>query len=456
MTRVRLRSLRTALVALAASLAVAVQPVAAQSVLRDAETEALFADMATPLVRAAGLDPANVRVVLLNDPSINAFVAGGQTIYVHSGLLLAADDANQVQGVIAHELGHIAGGHVTRFGEGAARATGISLLSLVLGAAAMAAGAGSAGAGILAAGQQAAQGSFLAFTRVQESSADAAGASYLNAAGISGRGSLEFFKKLENQELRAGVPQVDSFNRTHPLSGERINFLTQTYQSAPSWNTPSDPTLEARFAEVKAKLAGYLQKPQQTLIDYPVTSTTLPAHYARAYAYHGAAQTDKALAETTALLKAQPDNPYFLELNGQILLESGEPKEALAPLKRATTLTGNAPLIALTYGHALIEAGGAERLAEAERVLRAAVALDRDNPFAWYQLGVIYESRGDTARAQLATAERFQLLEQPQIALPNARAAMAGLPQGSPDWLRAQDIAMVAEQALKDRKGRRG
>ncbi len=447
-------SLRLTL-ALVATLGLAVQPLAAQSILRDAETEALFADMAAPLVRAAGLDPANVRVVLIGDPTINAFVAGGQTVYVHSGLILAADNANQVQGVIAHELGHIAGGHVTRFGEGAAKATGISLVSLVLGAAALAAGAGSAGAGIIAAGQQAAQGSFLAFTRVQESSADAAGASYLNAAGITGHGMLDFFRKLQNQELRAGIAQTDSFNRSHPLSGERIAFLTSTLQMAPTWNRPSDPTLEARFAEVKAKLAGFLQEPARTLREYPATKMTPAAHYARAYAYHRLAQTDRALDETKALLADEPDNPYFLELDGQILLESHRPADAVAPLARATRLTGNNPLIALTYGHALLETGDPANLAEAERVLRAAVVLDRDNPFAWWQLGSIYEARGDTARAALATAERWQLQDQPQIALPNARAAMAGLPEGSPDWIRAQDITLVAEQAIKDRKGRR-
>ena len=452
-----MRPLRTALrlAATVSAFSVAVQPVAAQSVLRDAETEALFADMSAPLVRAAGLDPDNVRVVLLNDPVINAFVAGGQTVYVHSGLVLAADDANQVQGVIAHELGHIAGGHVNRFGDGLKTATGISLLSLVLGAAAIAAGAGSAGAGILAAGQQAAQGSFLAFTRVQESSADAAGASYLNAAGITGHGMLDFFKKLQNQELRAGVAQTDSFDRTHPLSGERIQFLSQTLQSAPAWDKPSDPVTEARFSQVKAKLAGYLEQPAQVLREYPTTKTTLPARYARAYAYHRLAQTDKALEETRALLAAQPDNPYFLELDGQILLESHRPQEAVEPLERATRLTNNTPLIALAYGHALLETGDRERLPEAERVLRAAVTLDRDNPFAWWQLGVIYDARGDVPRAQLATAERWQLQEQPQLALPNARAAMAALPTGSPDWLRAQDIALVAEQAMKDRKGKR-
>ena len=265
--------------------------------------------MSAPLVRAAGLDPRNVRVVLIGDPTINAFVAGGQVVYVHSGLILAADDANQVQGVIAHELGHIAGGHVTRFGDGAKAATGISLVSLILGAAAMAAGAGSAGAGIIAAGQQAAQGSFLAFTRVQESSADAAGASYLNAAGITGHGMLDFFRKLENQELRAGIAQTDSFNRSHPLSGERIAFLTSTLQMAPAWNRPSDPKLEARFAEVKAKLAGFLQDPRQTLREYP----------------HNEEHPRRALRARLRVSPARPDRPSARRNEGAARRRAGQP-----------------------------------------------------------------------------------------------------------------------------------
>src|SRR5687768_3822102 len=198
---------------LAFSFTSMVQPAAAQSVLRDAETEALLNDISRPLIEAADLRPDDVKFAVIHDKSINAFVAGGQIVYVHSGLITAAANANEVQGVVAHELGHVTGGHIIRFGEGAKAATGIMLLSLILGAAAMAAGGGEAGAGIMAAGQQAAMGKFIAFTRTQESSADAAGASFLTKAGISGKGSLAFFKKLQNQEFRYAIPQEDSYAR---------------------------------------------------------------------------------------------------------------------------------------------------------------------------------------------------------------------------------------------------
>ncbi len=438
--------------AFAILLPIIAQPAMAQSILRDAETEALFADMSAPLIRAAGLSPRNVQVVLIYDKEVNAFVAGGQVVYIHSGLISAATSANEVQGVIAHELGHIAGGHVITSEAGLKQATGITILSLLLGAAAIAAGAGDAGAGILAAGQQAALGKFLAFTRIQEASADEAGAKYLATAGVSGRGSLNFFKKLQNIEFRYAIPQEDSFGRTHPLTGERIAILEERYKADPAWNTKTDAGLEARFQRVKAKLEGYVAEPKRTLVQYPTTDLSIPGRYARAYAWHKSAYPDKALAETDALLKIAPRDPYFLELKGQILLESGRPTEALPLLREAVAITNNQPLIAGTFGHALIATEDERNFAEARKVLKAAVAKDNDNPFAWYQLGVVYAHDGDTGRAALATAERYNLEGRPQLALPNAREAMQTIPTNTPDWIRAQDIAMVSEAALETGK----
>ena len=433
------------------AIALPTQHALAQSILRDAETEALLNDMAEPLVEASGLAPGNVDMVLINDPSINAFVAGGQAVYMHSGLLDAADSALEVQGVIAHELGHITGGHIVRFNEGASAASNISILSLLLGVGAALAGAGDAAIGIMQAGQRAALGKFLAFNRVQESSADAAGAEYLSYAGISGRGSLDFFAKLRNQEFRYGYSQDDesAFTRTHPLSGDRIATLRDSYQDDPAWDTPVDPDIQARFVRVKAKLFGYLSTPQQTLRKYPLSDTSVPARYARAYAYHKDALVDEALAEADGLLAIDPQDPYFLELKGQILLESGRPLEALPPLKQATELTYHQPLIATMYGHALIATDDASQLGEAERVLRAALARDRLNPFAWYQLGVVYAAKGDQPRARLASAEQQVMTRRYPDAIRSAQVAEAGLDPGSPDWIRAQDIALQARAALE-------
>ena len=450
MTSPALRVMRLFMAALLLIVAAA-PPAAAQSVLRDSETELLFKDISRPLIQAAGLDPDSVHVVLLNDPEINAFVATGQTVYIQSGLLAAADNVNQLQGVIAHELGHVAGGHSIRIQEGVKEATGLTIATMVLGALAMAAGAGDAGMGIMMAGQQAALGKFLSFSRTQESSADQAGVRYLAAAGISGKGMLEFFNKLQQQEYRLAIYAKDSYGRTHPLSSERIQILRQQLQSAPAWSRPVDANLELRFERIKAKLAGFIQ-PSQAVKKYPETDKSIPAHYARAYAYHVGGYPDKALSEADALLLASPDDPFFLELKGQILLEGGKPAEAIAPLREAVHRSDNSPLIAAMLGHALVSTEDPKNFAEAKQVLKAAVNRDNENPFAWYQLGIIYDREGDHGRAALATAERSNLEDKPKTALASAEAALKEIPQGSPDWLRAQDIAMVSRAELKDKK----
>ena len=434
-----------------------VQQAEAQSILRDAETEALLHDMATPLIKAAGLDPKNVDVVLVGDNTINAFVMNGQVVYLNAGLINAADTANQVQGVIAHELGHVTGGHAISGEQNAKMAGGISLLSLLIGAAAAVAGGGEAAMAAMMAGQSAAMGKYLAFSRTQESQADAAGASFLAGAGISGRGSLEFFKKLEAEGYRRGYSQADQdpFLSTHPLEGDRIATLQEVYQKDPAWNRPSDPALEARFRRAKAKLFGYLSEPPAVHAAYPDSDSSVPARYARAYAWHKEAYLDRAMGEIDALLHDAPDDPYVLELKGQILTEAGRPVEALAPLRRATTLTGNQPLIATTFGHALVATEDPANLAEAQRVLKAAVARDRENPDAWYQLGQIYNLTGDLPRARLASAEQQVMRESWPQALSSAEAASDSLPKGSPDWLRAQDIAMQARAAIEHTRKRK-
>jgi len=306
---------------------VTVEPALAQqqqdagpSVLRDTETELMFNAMSRPLILAAGLDPSSVHVTLLNDPEINAFVATGQTVYVQSGLLEAADNVNQLQGVVAHELGHVIAGDSIRSGQGEKQATGIAILSLVLGALAVAAGGGAdAGMGIMEAGERAALGSFLAFTRAQEATADATGSRLLSKAGISGKGMLDFFNKLQNEEYRLAIYSKDSFDRDHPLNSERIQALGQTLRSDPAWGKPSDPALEARFQRVKAKLLGYTD-PKQAVIKYPESDKSVPGHLARAYAYHLGGYPQKAESEADALLAKDPHDPFFLELKGQILL----------------------------------------------------------------------------------------------------------------------------------------
>ncbi|KRB83106.1 peptidase M48 [Sphingomonas sp. Root710] len=449
-----LRRAARALLVAALALTMTAQPVMAQSILRDAETEAYLHEIAAPIIAAAGLQPNQLDIILIGDKSINAFVAGGQAVYIHSGLIEAADNSNEIQGVIAHELGHITGGHVITSGQGAKAATGISLLSLLLGAAAMAAGAGEAAMGVMMAGQQAALGKFLAFNRVQEASADAAAIGFLDRAGISGKGMLSFFLKMRKEEYRyiSSYSEIDPFMQTHPLSGDREAALSADVLKSPNYNKKTDPALDVKFKRIKAKLIGFMDDPTTALRKYPETDQSPSAHYARAYAWHRGAYPDKAIEEVDKLVASAPNDPYFRELQGQILLESGKPKEALAPLRIAVRGSRGTPLIASLLGHALVATEDPANLAEARDVLKVAVARDRDNPFAWYTLGMAYARLGDEPRAQLATAERYALIGDNRQAMASAEAAMARIPRGTPDYLRAEDIALAARGAASDRR----
>ncbi|WP_407696551.1 M48 family metalloprotease [Sphingomonas abietis] len=443
------------------SLLVAGRPVLAQDsdpqILRDTETEAFLADIAAPMAKSAGLAPGALQVVVIADPEINAFVAGGQTIYINSGLILAADNANEVEGVIAHELGHIEGGHVPLQNQGTRPAGRILLLSLLAGIAAAAAGAPGAGLAAFGAGSTIAQSHVLAFSRADEGSADASAVRHLNDAHLSGKGMISFFGKLKQEEYRLTPADytIDPYAQTHPMTADREAALDADLEKSPWWNAPQDPAKQARFLRVKAKLAGYVQDPITTLRKMPESDQSVPAHYARAYAWHRAAYPDKADAEADALLRTAPLDPYFNELKGQILLENGHPKEALAPLRIAVAQSHQAPLISALFGQALIATDDPANFAEAETVLKVSVDKDREDPLAWYALGAVYAQRGDEPHAALAAAERYAMNGEDALARTNAERALLGLKTGTRDYLRAEDIAVTSRNNMDSRYGKK-
>jgi predicted Zn-dependent protease len=447
--------LRSASLALAALL-LGAQPCFAQAVLRDAETEKFLSDISAGLAKSAGLQPGALKLYLVGDNSINAFVAGGQIIYVHSGTIEQADNYNELQGVIAHELGHIEGGDAVRTEAGAMGAMRISLLSLLLGAAAVAAGAPEAGMAALMAGQQAAEGKFLAYSRQQEGSADASAVRHLNDAHVPGKGMVTFFTKMRREEYRLtpSFTKIDTYEVDHPMSDDREQVLRDALGRSPYWNQPLDPVMQARFLRIKGKLVGYMDDPTITLNKYPQRDQSQAGLYARAYAYHRGGYPAQAAIEIERLVATSPHDPYFLELKGQVLLESGKPREAVAPLREAVVNSGNTPLIGSLLGHALVSTEDPANLPEASRVLKVAVQRDNENPDAWYNLGVVYTRLGDEPRASLATAERYSLEGKPRQALASAEAAMHGIPLGTPDYLRAQDIALTSRDAAQSRKRR--
>lgn len=420
----------------------------AQSILRDAETEAFLHEASDPIFIAAGLNPKSVHLYLLHDNSINAFVTGGQNIFIHSGLILAANDVNEFLGVMAHETCHIACGHRVRRADAAGIAGTTSILSMVLGAAAILAGGGDAGMGIFMAGQSVAQGQYLAYSRGQESEADLAGARYLAESGIPGEGMIAFFEKLRDQEILAQIRQ-DPYVRSHPLNRTRILQLQEAVEKSPVAGQAPNPDLNEKFNRLKAKLAGYLFEPRRTLRDYPLSDTSAAARYARVYAYHKALEWDAALKETDALIAMEPNNPYFYEIKGQILFENGHVEESLPVFRRAVALAPREPLIATALGQAMVSTEDDKMMTEAIPILEDATRQDRGNSFAWFNLAKAYAWVGREAEASLATAERFYSAGAPMQAVMHAHRAMQAFDEGTPEWLRAQDILYVSEEAAE-------
>ncbi|WP_442679432.1 M48 family metalloprotease [Sphingomonas sp. ASY06-1R] len=427
------------------------------SILRDAETEQFLSDISAPMAVSAGLSPGALKLYIINDSEINAFVATGQAIYINSGTIQHSDNANELEGVIAHELGHIEGGDAVRSGDAMASAGRITLLSLLAGIAATVV-AGPAGMLAMAAGQSAAQGKYLAYSRQQEGSADASAVRHLNDAHYSGKGMISFFGKLRQEEYRLtpSYTSIDPFAVDHPMTAERQAALMGDLEKSPWWNAPVDPVKQARYARIKAKLVGYLDEPPVVMNKFPERDQSIPAHYARAYAWHRSGYPDAANREVAALLAAAPHDPYFLELKGQILLESGKPADAIPPLREAVQQSRSTPLIAALLGNALVASENPDNLKEAAQVLGVAVQRDNENPQAWYDLGLVYTRMGDEARASLASAERFSLQGQPQMAAANAEIALRGIPAGTPDYIRAQDLALTArDEADRERRRKR-
>jgi predicted Zn-dependent protease len=396
-----------------------------------------------------------VRVHLVNDDSINAFVAAGQRIFVFTGMLKASDDPLQVIGVLAHETGHITGGHLARFQDGLKGASTISILSVILGAAAMAAGAPSAGAAILGSGGSFATRSFLTYSRTQESAADQAGLQFLTASGQSARGLIDFFEYLGDQESLMTTNQ-DPYVRSHPLTQDRISRLRQEAEKSPYWNKPAKPENVDRLNRIKAKLIGFLDHPTTVFQKYPLEDDSTYARYARAIAYHRQALTEKALEEIGSLIAENPHDPYYLELKGQILFESGKIPQSIAPYREAVQAAPYEPLIRVSLAQALLAQEDKALADEAVANLEAATKMETDNGFAWHQLALAYHMEDNVAMAALAAAERYTVSGEAPQAARQAKIAVDKLEPQSPEWFRAQDLYLVARNAVEDSYRRRG
>lgn len=432
-------SLRKFLLGAAAGLIAAAPNVAAaQSVLRDAEIEQWLQDYSYPIFRAAGLDAPSVNILIIGDPTPNAF-AGGLNMGIHTGLITTADTPNQIEGVIAHEAGHIAGGHTQRTADAISQASTPIILSLILAAGAIAAGSPEAGIGLLGLGQNIALGNFLTYSRGQEATADQAALAYLQATQKSPQGLIEFFGKLRNDQIIRGY-KVNPYLQSHPLANERMSTLQTKATASPYVAHKDTPEEIARLNLLQGKINGFLQEPNVTFRQYPLTDQSQEARYARSVAYYRNGDLEKGLAAIDGLIAEKPADPYFYELKGQMLFESGRVEESIAPHAKSVELAPAKALLKINLGRALAAGEDADHLERAVKELRSALLLEPDNAFGWFELARAYGGLGKDSLADLATAESRYYAGKRAEAAQFARRARAKFKEGSPEWRRASDI----------------
>lgn len=423
----------------------------ALGLIRDAEIEDTLRSFATPVFEAAGVTPDAVHIFIVNNPEINAFVAGGSNLFLHTGLILATDEPSMLIGVIAHETGHIAGGHLISGMEKLKNAQIGTILSTILGAALIVGGGRDVGPAVIAGGQEFAKRGFLANSRTNENTADQAALTYLDSIGMSAHGMLRMFEKLRmNENRRYGRP--DPYVMTHPLSTDRItNIRNHVMRSSiPKDQLPAN-TME-RYNRMVAKLRGFLQEPSQTLNYYKAKDQSIPARYARSVAYFRQADLKNALKEIDSLIAQSPNDAYFHELKGQFLFENGQVQAASQSYLRAVQLKPASPLILANYAQTLIAQQNPATLQEAVKYLEKSTSIDPTNTMAWEQLVIAYGRQNNLGRSYLAKAEIAALVGDAKGVRRNVVLAQKSLPKDGPARLRSEDLKRLADKIDEDKK----
>jgi predicted Zn-dependent protease len=446
------KAARALAIVTACAVATAGGPVRAQEkpngglpVIRDAEIEQLLREYTLPILRAAGLAQQNVHVVIINDRSFNAFVMDGRRIFVNTGTLMEALTPNQVIGVFAHETGHLAGGHVSKLRQELANAQTAAIVAMLLGVGAAVAGArsgsgGDVGMAALTAPQAVIQHTLLSYVRQQEEQADRAGVKFLAATAQSPKGMFDTFKHFYDQSLFQ-AQYADPYLQSHPMPAERMAALGEVVKTSPYWDKKDPPELQHRHDLMRAKLYGFMDRPDTVVRRYPLSDNSVAARYARAISAYRHGDIRNAVGQIDALIQAEPNNPYFYELKGQALLEGGHPAEAIAPLRHAVSIAPNPTLIQVLLGQALVATNDPRLAEEAIASLKVAVTRDAEIPEGYTQLAMAYGRKGELADADLASAQAAFVRGDVKTARQLAARAKGRFAVGTPGWVRADDIA---------------
>jgi len=433
---------RTTAVVLAASIAFVQPAAAAETFIRDTEIEADIRTMVTPIWKAAGLEPSALHVYLIEDKTLNSFVAGGQNEFIHTGLIMRAETPNQLLGVLAHETGHIAGGHLTRAQQAMRNASIEGIIAMVLGAAA--AVAGKSGGALLGA-EGVAQRAWAQYSLTQEASADQAALTFLDRSSQSSRGLLQFFQILQGEELLSGVRQ-DPYLRTHPLTAQRMEYVRNHVDHSRFSDAPDSADNVEMLKRIKVKLSAFTSPPSSTLAAYPDQDQSVLARYARAIAYYRIPKLDKALPIVDGLIRDYPKDPYFRELKGQMLFENGRIADAVQPYEEAVRLAPGAPLLRISLAQVYIESNDPKVTKRAIAHLNDALRTEDKESNGWHLLATAYGREDQMGMAALALAEEGLSAGKKKDATQQASRAKALLKKSSAAYNRAEEIQREAEK----------
>jgi predicted Zn-dependent protease len=430
-------------------------PTAGMPVIRDAEIEQLLRDYTKPILRVAGLSDQNIHVVIINDRTFNAFVMDAHHIFVNAGALMEAKTPNQLIGVFAHETGHIVGGHLSKMRQELANAQVTAIIALLAGVGTMVAAGrsgnvsmGNLGGALVEAPQSYIEHSLLSYQRAQEEYADRAGVRFLTMTGQSAQGMYDTFKRFADETMFESK-YIDPYAQNHPMPAERMAELANLVHNQ-YWDKKDPPPLQFRHDMMRAKLYGYMDRPNEVLRRYPLTDDSMPARYARAISAYRYGDLRDALAQIDGLIRSMPNDPYFYELKGQALVEAGHPAEAIPPLQRAVKLAPDPALIQILLGQALVAVNNAKMADEAIPILRAALIKEPDSADGYDQLAMAFGQKNDLADADLASAQAAFARGDNKTARELAERAKQRFPIGSPGWVRADDIVAFNKNAKKN------
>lgn len=425
-------------------------PVRAVTLLRDADVEYALKQVATPVLRAAGLSPSRTKILVVDDPNLNAFIISNDAIFVHSGLIARLDRAAALQAVIAHEAAHISNGHITRRLTNMNSARTAAGLGLALAAiAAAAGGSGEAAAGIALGSQSAVQRAFFRHTRAEESSADASALRYMQSAGIPLDGMLDVLELFRGQEALRENRQ-DPYVRSHPLSRDRYRAV-ESFATAHAGAAKDDPTTDYWFQRAKGKLTAYKRSPRWTLSQVKKGGPKDIALIREAVAHQRNSKTKRAMTAVDKALKLRPKDPFLHDLKGEILMDARQFPAAAQSYGNAARIAPRDALILSGYGRALLASG---RVNDARQALEKARAIDFRDGIMLRSLAQAYAKSGQQGLAALVTAERHALRGRLDDAHVHAKRASDLLAEGSGPWQRAQDVLLAAERSAKRKKRR--